>query len=92
MQLPDEESLLDNTTFDVPSTKQPSPTFVVLYIVMRHSDKPSLKFTSKVHRKDEVIQVIKTMASVLSNEQLPETIKSRILIQVGAVSLCFCIP
>ena len=83
-QLPsDKEKLIDNTTHDVHLNRQlarPVPVFIVLYVVMKDSENRLLKSSGK---KDEVVEVMKVMSSLLSNEQIPDSVKSRIVIQVS---------
>ena len=47
---------------------------------MKDSENRLLKSSGK---KDEVVEVMKVMSSLLSNEQIPDSVKSRIVIQVS---------
>lgn len=85
------DDLLASTTVDVPAIHRNSPVFVVVYVVMRDGDggrsRGGRQRQTKIHKRDEVVEVLRAISSILSSEDLPEDTKNRILIQVRAYSV-----
>ena len=82
------DDLLASTTVDVPAIHRNSPVFVVVYVVMRDGEggrsRGGRQRQTKTHKRDEVVEVLRAISSILSSEDLPEDTKNRILIQVHA--------
>lgn len=82
------DDLLARTTVDVPAVHRNSPVFVVVYVVMRDGERGRSRGgrqrQTKIRKRDEVVEVLRAISSILSSEDLPEDTKNRILIQVDS--------